>query len=265
MIDYKEICLQTAGIVHETGKFIMKEFDSFDTTRTQVKGLHDLVSYVDTESEKILVENLNRILPESGFITEEGTSTLKGKKYMWVIDPLDGTTNFVHGVRMFSISVALTEDDEPVAGVVYDLCGKETFTAWKGGGTWLNGKRARVSKTKRLSESLIATGFPYSDFSRLDNYMKCFTHFCRVTHGVRRFGSAAIDLAHVACGRFDAFFEYGLNPWDVTAGALLVKEAGGHYCNFSGNERDMSGKEIIASNNYISKEFLENVSKFMRD
>ena len=170
MIDYKEICLQTASAVHETGKFIMKEFGRFDKTRTEIKGLHDLVSYVDTGSEEMLVDSLSSILPESGFIAEEGTSTIKGKKYMWIIDPLDGTTNFVHGVRMFAISVALTENDEPVAGVVYDLCGKETFTAWKDGGTWLNGERARVSKTERLSESLIATGFPYSDFSRLDNY-----------------------------------------------------------------------------------------------
>jgi myo-inositol-1(or 4)-monophosphatase len=265
MIDYKKICLQTVDAVHETGEFIMKEFAGFDISMTEVKGLHDLVSYVDKGSEEMLVERLGKILPESGFIAEEGTSTRKGNRFMWIIDPLDGTTNFVHGVRMFAISVALTENGKPVAGVVYDICGKETFTSWLNGGTWLNGKTVHVSAAEKLSSSLIATGFPYSDFSRLDNYMRCFTHFCRATHGIRRFGSAAVDLAYVACGRFDAFFEYGLNPWDVTAGALLVREAGGHFCNFRGDEKDLSGKEIIASNNRIFREFLENVSKFMLD
>ena len=265
MIDYKNTCNEIINIVHKTGEFILQEFDGFDITRAEIKGLHDLVSYVDKGSEKMLVERLSTLIPEAGFITEEGTSAKKGSRFMWVIDPLDGTTNFIHGVHMFAISVGLLENDEPVAGVVYEVCGGETFSAWKKGGAWLNGKRIRVSKANKLSDSLIATGIPYSDFSRLDNYLSCFTFMCKNTHGIRRFGSAAVDLAYVACGRFEAFYEYGLNPWDVTAGAILVREAGGHFCNFTGDVKDHSGKEIVASNNLIFREFLENVSKFMRE
>jgi len=265
MTDYKDICSGIVSAAHETGEFIAREFNVFDISRTEKKGLHDLVSYVDKGAEEMLVERLGRIVPEAGFITEEGTSAKKGEKYLWVIDPLDGTTNFVHGVQMFAISVGLLENNEPVAGVVYEVCGGNTFTAWKNGGSWLNDKPIHVSGTTSLSESLIATGFPYSDFSRLENYMNCFTHFCRITHGIRRFGSASVDLAWVACGRFEGFFEYGLNPWDVAAGAILVREAGGRFCNFSGDEKDVSGNEIIASNSNVFEEFLENVSKFMID
>ena len=263
MIDYSNICSEIVTAVNETGNFIRRECEVFDIKRTETKGLHDLVSYVDKGSEEILVERLSDILPEAGFITEEGTSAKKCSKDHWVVDPLDGTTNFVHGVPLFAISVGLMEDDDPVAGVVYEVSSRDTFTAWKNGGSWLNNKSIHVSDVSLLSDSLIATGFPYSDFSRLEDYMKCFTWFCKTTHGVRRFGSASVDLAWVACGRFEAFFEYGLNPWDVVAGALLVKEAGGHFCNFSGDRKDFSGKEIIAANSNVFEEFSDIINKFM--
>jgi myo-inositol-1(or 4)-monophosphatase len=263
MVDYKKICEEIEIAVRETAKFILKESDRFDISRTESKGLHDFVSYVDKGSEEILVERLSVILPEAGFITEEGTSTKKGLKYCWVIDPLDGTTNFLHGIHPYSISIALLEDNEPVAGVVSEVSGNENFTSWKNGGAWLNSRQVHVSSASRLSDSLVATGFPYSNFSRLEKYMNCLTHFCKTTHGIRRLGCASIDLAYVACGRFEAFYEYDLHPWDVAAGILLVREAGGCVSDFSGNEKNLTGDEIVAANRLVFPEFLENVSKFM--
>lgn len=264
MTDLKNICLAIEKAAAETGAFIMKESQGFDIRRTESKGLNDFVSYVDKGSEKMLVERLSRLLPEAGFNTEEGTIEKKGIRYCWVIDPLDGTTNFLHGLHPHAISIALTEYDEPVAGVVYEVSGNEIFTAWKEGGAWLNGKPIHVSKAPKLADSLIATGFPYSDFNLLGPYLNCLSHFCQHTHGIRRLGSAAIDLAYVACGRFEAFYEYGLHPWDIAAGIVLVREAGGMVTDFSGNEKKLSGQEIIAGNIQVHPEVLEIVSKFMK-
>jgi|WetSurMetagenome_2_1015567.scaffolds.fasta_scaffold167267_2 myo-inositol-1(or 4)-monophosphatase len=264
MLDLRKVCSEIQMAANEAGAFIRKESIGFDISRTEKKGLHDFVSYVDKGSEKLLVEKLGMILPEAGFMAEEGTSKKVGKKYNWIVDPLDGTTNFLHGLHPYAISIALKEDDEIIAGVVYEVSGNETFTALKNGGAWLNGSAIHVSEATSLSESLIATGFPYSDFSRLDSYMDCFSHFCKTTHGVRRFGSAAIDLAYLACGRFEAFFEYGLHPWDVAAGILLVTEAGGRVSDFSGNNKNLTGEEFLASNGRIFSEILEIVNKFMK-
>lgn len=264
MIDLKNICTEIIKAAHEAADFIVKESRGFDTKKTEVKGLNNFVSYVDKGSEKILVEKLSQVLPEAGFVTEEGTSVKKGIRYCWVIDPLDGTTNFLHGFHPYSISIALKDGDEIVAGVVYEVNGNEVFSAWKGGGAWLNGSRISVSKAPSLADSLIATGFPYSDFGRMEDYLKCFKYFCENTHGVRRLGSAAIDLAYVACGRFEAFYEYGLQPWDIDAGILLVREAGGNVSDFTGNEKNLTGDEFMASNNLIYPEILEVIKKFMK-
>lgn len=257
--------MEIENAARETGAFILKESEGFDINRTESKGLNDFVSYVDKGSEKMLVERLIRLIPDAGFNTEEGTIEKKGIRYCWVIDPLDGTTNFLHNLRPYAISIALMEHDEPVAAVVYEVGGKEMFTAWKDGGAWLNGNSIHVSQAVKLADSLIATGFPYSDFNLLDSYMRCLTHFCKHSHGIRRLGSAATDLAYVACGRFEAFYEYGLHPWDVAAGILLVREAGGRVSNFSGTEKNLKGEEIVAANNYVFPEFLEIVSKFMKN
>lgn len=263
MINLKEICKETEKAALETAQFIIKESQNFDISRTEVKGLNDFVSYVDKGSEKMLVERLSALLPEAGFKTEEGTIKKSGLKYCWVIDPLDGTTNFLHGLPPYAISIALMEHDEVVAGVIYEIRGNEMFTAWKGGGAWLNGKQIHVSKAAKLSDSLIATGFPYSDFSRIDNYMNCFTWFCKNSHGVRRLGSAATDIAYIACGRFEVFYEYGLHPWDIAAGIIILREAGGKISDFSGNEKNLTGDEIVAANYAVYPEVLEIVRKFM--
>lgn len=264
MLDLKKICREIEIAAREAGSFIQSESVGFDINRTEKKGLNNFVSYVDKGSERMLVERLGNILPEAGFLAEEGTSKKVGLKYCWVIDPLDGTTNFLHGLHPYAISIGLKEDDDIIAGVVHEVSGNETFTAWKNGGAWLNGSAIHVSEAATLSDSLIATGFPYSDFGRLDSYMNCFSYFCKNTHGVRRLGSAAIDLAYLACGRFEAFYEYGLHPWDIAAGILLVKEAGGKVSDFSGNDKNLTGEEFLASNHLIYSEILEIVNKFMK-
>ena len=264
MIDLKKIIKEVETITAETAGFISGEAAGFDLSRTESKGLNDFVSYVDKGSEKILVEKLSAILPEAGFKTEEGTSSKTGARYCWVIDPLDGTTNFLHGVKLYAISIGLLEDNEPVAGIVHVVGGNEVFTAWKGGGAWLNGKRIFVSKAEKLSDSLVATGLPYSDFERLDAYMDLLTWLCRNTHGIRRLGSASIDLAYVACGRFEVFYEYGLHPWDIAAGIIILREAGGRISDFSGGERNLNGDEIVAANSNVYPEILGIVSKFMK-
>ena len=215
------------------------------------------------EQKKLLVERLSAILPEAGFVTEEGTSTKTGVKYCWVIDPLDGTTNFLHGFYPYAVSIGLMEYDEVVAGVVHEIGNNETFTAWKDGGAWLNGIPIHVSKVDLLADSLIATGLPYSDFNRLGPYMDSLTYLCKNALGIRRLGSAATDMAYVACGRFEAFYEYGLHQWDIAAGIILVREAGGRVSDFSGNEKNLLGEEIVASSSFVFSEFLENVSKFI--
>jgi len=265
MINYKDICKEIEKAAREAGAFILKESEGFDINLRESKGLNDFVSYVDKGSEKMLVDKLTHLLPEAGFNTEEGTSVKKGLKYCWIIDPLDGTTNFLHGLHPYAISIGLMEYDEVVAGVIYEVNGNETFTTWKNGGAWLNGKAIHVSKAAKLSDSLLATGFPYNDFKCLAQYMNLLNHLVKNTHGIRRLGSAAIDLAYVACGRFEAFYEYGLQPWDIAAGMLLVREAGGKVSDFSGIENNITGEEIVAANSSVYSEVLEIVSKFMKN
>lgn len=249
----------------EAGKFVIKESRTFDTRKTESKGLNDFVSYVDKESEKMLISRLRKILPEAGVLAEEGTFSLEGKKHTFIIDPLDGTTNFLHGLHPYAISIGLREYDEIIAGVVYEASGQEVFSAWKGGGSRLNGRKIHVSDTSHLSGSLVATGFPYDDFTRLEKYMKLLEHLLRDTHGVRRLGSAAIDLAYVACGRFEVFYEYSLNPWDIAAGMLLVTEAGGKVSDFSGSTSGVTGEEIVATNGLVHKEMLSLIAEFKLD
>jgi myo-inositol-1(or 4)-monophosphatase len=265
MIDLKKLCNEIVKAASETGAYILKESEEFDLKKTETKGLNDFVSYVDKGAEKMLVESLSLLLPEAGFIAEEGTSVKQGKKYCWIIDPLDGTTNFLHGLHPYAISIALREYDRIIAGVVYEVSGDEIFIAWKNGGAWLNGLPIHVSNTTRLADSMVATGFPYNNFDRLESYMNCLTHLVQKSQGIRRLGSAAIDLAYVACGRFDAFYEYDLHIWDIAAGLILVREAGGQVGDFSGSEDNITGEEIVAANCSVYSELQEIVCKFMNN
>jgi myo-inositol-1(or 4)-monophosphatase len=262
-MNLKELISGIEDTAIEAGRFITAEAGNFDASKVETKGLHDYVTHVDKGAEALIVSRLAGLIPSAGFIVEENTSTAKGEKYNWIVDPLDGTTNFIHGLHPHAVSIALAEDDEIIAGVIHEAAGSETFTAWKGGGAFLNGDRIRVSEVSSAAVALIATGFPYKDFSRLREYLDILTYMIKNTSGLRRMGCASIDLAYTACGRFDAFFEYSLNPWDVAAGVLLVKEAGGTVTDFSGGENFIYGREIIASNSALSADILKIISNFM--
>ena len=244
------------SLTKEVGDFIRGEALVFDHEHVEYKGLHDMVSYVDKTAELNLVKGLSALLSEAGFITEEKTRTISGEKYNWIIDPLDGTTNFIHGIPTYSISIALQCNNELVLGVVYEINRDECFSAWQNGGAYLNGKRISVSKALRIENTLLATGYPYYDFEKLDAYMSLLKELMQKCHGIRRIGSAAIDLAYVACGRFDGYFEYNLNSYDVAAGIVLVQEAGGQVFDFKGGNECISRREMIATNGFISDELL---------
>jgi len=249
MENYESLCKKVIDISKEVGEFIRNEGKNFDTKNIEYKGKNDLVSYVDRTAEEKLMKAFREILPEAAFIAEETASEkkLSEKKFHWVIDPLDGTTNFLHGLPVFSISIALMENEKVVLGVVYEINREECFYAWKGGGAFCDEVPMQVSQHDSLSESLLATGFPYRDFGKTPNYLEILKDFMQNTHGLRRMGSAAVDLAYVAAGRFEGFFEFNLSPWDVAAGSFLVQEAGGKVTTFSGAEDFIFGKEIIAS------------------
>jgi myo-inositol-1(or 4)-monophosphatase len=253
---------QTQEVAKEVGAFIRKERQHFDVEKVEHKGFNDLVSYVDKEAERQIVEKLSVIFPEAGFITEEGTNSTKGELYNWVIDPLDGTTNFIHGIPVFAVSIGLMEGEQVIMGVVYEINRHECFYAMKGGGAFCNDTPIKVSNAPDLSASLIATGFPYYNFELIDRYLNSMKSLMQKTHGLRRFGSAAVDLCYVASGRTEGFFEYNLNSYDVAAGAVIVQEAGGKVTDFAGGDEYIFGRKIVASNGFIHSEFLSVLNEF---
>ncbi|MFO8234306.1 MAG: inositol monophosphatase family protein [Bacteroidales bacterium] len=258
----EKIAEQIKELSTNTGQYILSEWEKLSKKNVQTKGLNDFVTYVDKTSEKELVEGLSKILPEAGFIVEEETSNAEGAKYNWIVDPLDGTTNYIHGITPFSISIALRRDNEIIFGLVHELGHNEIFYAWEGSPAYLNDKQIHVSETFSIHESIIATGFPYNDFSRLDNYLKSLNHFMRNSHGIRRLGSAATDLAYTACGRFEAFYEYSLKPWDVAAGSFILQQAGGKVSDFQGGNNYLFGQEIVAATSKVFDEFLSTIKQF---
>lgn len=253
----QKLCLDVTALTKEVGLFILEERKTFSQNKIEKKGHNDLVSYVDKTAEERIVSKLKVLLPEAGFYTEESTDNSRGERLNWVIDPLDGTTNFIHGIPCFCISIALLENNELILGVVHELNLDECFYAWKDGGAFMNGKSISVSGINVLSDSLIATGFPYYNYERMIPYMKVFDWCMRNTHGLRRLGSAAADLAYVACGRFEAFYEYGLNAWDVAGGAIIVREAGGRVTDFKGGNDFIFGGELIAANKEVYEEMFK--------
>jgi myo-inositol-1(or 4)-monophosphatase len=229
----------------------------------EAKGHNDFVSHVDRTSERMIVDALRTLLPDAGFITEEGTARMDHRPLKWVIDPLDGTTNFIHGVPFFAVSIGLVDGINPILGVVHELGRMETFTATAGGGAYMNGSPIHVSQSPTVAQSLLGTGFPYTDFGQMERYLDLFRHLMQHSRGLRRPGSAATDLAYVACGRFDGFFEYGLSPWDVAAGACLVREAGGTVTDFAGGDTYINGRQIVAANALTHGELRSTVARFM--
>jgi myo-inositol-1(or 4)-monophosphatase len=260
-IDLNHVCDEVIRITREVGKFISHEQSRLGAQNIEEKGHNDFVTYVDKAAETLLVNELSAIVHDCGFITEEKTVEQESKEYNWVIDPIDGTTNFIHGLPLFSISIALMHNSDIVLGVVYEISHDECFYAIKGNGAFLNGVPIKVSNRKRIADSLIVTGFPYRFADRLDAWMALFVHFIKNTHGVRRLGSAAIDLAYVACGRFESFYEYGLSPWDVAAGGFIVQQAGGTVSDYSGTSDWVFGQELLAGNGLVNQEMLEVINE----
>jgi myo-inositol-1(or 4)-monophosphatase len=246
-MNLEQITSQVSALARQTGEFVRNAAANFSTENIEYKGLNDMVSFVDKETEIRLVDGLKKILPEAGFIAEEGTGELtENQTLAWIIDPVDGTTNYMHGIPVFAISIALMQDKKIVSGVVYEVNRDECFAAWLGGGAYLNEKPIKVSSAKYLKDSLVATGFPYYDFELMENYIQILKELMQKSHGLRRLGAAAVDLAYTACGRFEGFFEYNLKPWDVAAGTLIVQEAGGTVRDFKGGDDFVFGRELIA-------------------
>jgi myo-inositol-1(or 4)-monophosphatase len=260
-IDLEKLCTATEEIARVAGLYLLDQRLQFKASAIEHKGLNDLVSYVDKTTEEMLVKELSLLTPEATFLTEEQTIEFHQNDWYWIIDPLDGTTNFMHGLPIFSISIALMYQQEIRMGVVYEPNAGECFSAIKGKGAKLNGQVIQCSANKTLGKSLVATGFPYTQFDYQQKYLDVLKELMQSTHGLRRLGSAALDLAYTACGRFDAFFEYNLNPWDVAAGILLVQEAGGTCKEFSGGNDVVFGRSVVAGNNALSAELLSVIQK----
>jgi myo-inositol-1(or 4)-monophosphatase len=263
-MDYKALCEVTVEIAREAGHYIFGRINDISMSAVETKGKHNFVTEVDKTAEALIVKKLGNLVEHAGFIAEEGTSKEQGPRFNWVIDPLDGTTNFIHHAPPVAVSIALVDNNVPVVGVVYEIWHKETFYAWKGSNAYLDGKEIKVSETADIKDSLLATGFPYHNYDRMEGFMKTMDYFFNNTHGVRRLGSAATDLAYVACGRYDGFYEYNLSPWDVAAGALIVKQAGGRVSDFSGGDNYLFGREIVAANARVFDGFLYDVARFMK-
>ncbi|GDX48375.1 inositol monophosphatase [Bacteroidota bacterium] len=256
----EEICMKATEVVKTAAGFIRTQYTSFNPDTVRSKSLNSLVSFVDEEAEKLLVKGLQELLPASGFLTEEQTVERSAKKYVWIVDPLDGTTNFIHRIPVFSVSVALYENDKALVGIVMDVMRNECFYAFRYGGAYMNDRRIQVSDKSALSDCLVATGFPYEVFDYSDTYLSIIKRLMPRCRGIRRLGSAAIDLAYTACGRFDAFFEYNLNAWDVAGGAIIVQEAGGMVSDFSLTEEFISNKEILASNTLVHHQMIQQIN-----
>ena len=273
MLNYVEICEEVCLLARQVGAFLVKERRSLTgAVSSESKGLHDYVTRFDKESERRIVERLRQLVPEAGFIAEEGSADATGQeRYTWIVDPIDGTTNFIHGFAPTCISIALMDNQlsqqvqwpSMVLGVVYEIWADECFYACEGReGAFLNSKAIRVSECRLLNDSLIATGFPYKDFSKMQSYMQLLEWTMTHSHGVRRLGSAAADLVYTACGRCDAFYEYGLKPYDVAAGAYIVEKAGGRVGDFRGGANWLYGGEMVAAGQGVFDELVCQLKAF---
>lgn len=231
---------------------LIRDFGEVEQLQVSVKGPGEFVSTADIKAEKVLRTELQKARPGYGFLMEEsGSSAGSDPHHRWIVDPLDGTTNFLHGIPHFAISIALEHDGEIVAGVIYEPLRDEMFWAEKGAGAYVNDRRLRVSARRQLADSVIATGIPFRGRGDHPSYLATLGAVMGATSGVRRLGAAALDLAYVAAGRFDGFWEFGLSPWDIAAGMLLVREAGGYATDFSGGHGLPPSGDVIAANDHL--------------
>ena len=263
MLDLKQLTVEVCRIATEAGHFLKEERKNFRRERVMEKHAHDYVSYVDKESEKRVVAALKALLPEAGFIVEEGSAVYRDEPYCWVADPLDGTTNYIHDNAPYCVSIALRNKSELLLGVVYDPCLDECFYAWKGGGAYLNEQPIQVSSVGRLEDAFVVTELPYNSeqYARTGEYL--IHELYGKVAGIRMNGSAAMAICYVAAGRFDAWLEAFLGKWDFSAAALIVQEAGGQVTDFYGNACFIDGHHVVATNGRLHPFLLQLVEEAM--
>ena len=263
MIDLKLTTQTVCGIASRCGDFLRQERKKFNRSCVQEKKTHDYVSYVDKASEAILIKELSALLPGAGFLTEEGSVDYHNEACFWVVDPLDGTTNYIHDNAPYCISIALRCNGELLLGVVYEVCRDECFSAWKGGGAWLNGESIHVSEIKDESDAFVMVELPYNAENYRDTCLYLINKLYGNVAGIRMNGSAASAICYVAAGRLDVWAEAFISPWDYAAGALIVQEAGGKVTDFYGDEKFFGGHHIIAGNGYLNDVYQKLLSEAM--
>ena len=264
--DLEYLCAEVRQIARKAGAFLRDERQKFDRERVEEKSAHNYVSYVDKESERRLVEQLSTLLPEAGFIAEEGSGSLTDEEYCWVIDPLDGTSNYIHDMAPYSVSIALRDREELLLGVVYEVCRNECFYAWKDGGAYLNGVRISASPVTSIGTAYIHLGLPYDAEKYRTFSTAMLSRFYGHVGGVRIAGSAAMDICGVAAGRTEAYIEPSLHLWDVAAGILILREAGGIVSDFegssllygatAGDSLRVDGYDVVATNSGLHADVL---------
>lgn len=261
----RDVAVQVAW---QAARLIRSHAGRLQESEVQEKGTHDLVTDIDESSQALIIRALHDAFPDHAMLAEEGADEAEAhapaEGYRWIIDPIDGTTNFTRGVPPYAVSIALQHASNIVVGVVLEVAHGELFTAVRGQGTYRNGERVHASRRRTLDRSLVVTGFPYRSFGHIDKYLGVLRHFMQSSRGVRRLGAASVDLAYVACGRFDGFFETGLHAWDVAAGMLLVEEAGGRVTDYRDESNPLFRKQILASNGLVHDAMLDVVAS-MRD
>ena len=255
MLDLKQLTADVCRIATEVGHFLKEERKNFRRERVVEKHAHDYVSYVDKESEVCVVKALTALLPEAGFITEEGSAIYQDEPYCWVIDPLDGTTNYIHDEAPYCVSIALRSCTELLLGVVYEVCRDECFYAWKGGKAFMNGEEIHVSNVEDIKDAFVITELPYNHLQYKQTALHLIDQLYGVVGGIRMNGSAAVAICYVAIGRFDAWMEAFLGKWDYSAAALIVQEAGGKVTDFYGEDHFIEGHHIIATNGNLHPVF----------
>jgi myo-inositol-1(or 4)-monophosphatase len=241
------------------GNIIIRQFDRAQDLPASEKSKNDYVTEVDRQAEAVIIDTLLKAYPKHAILAEE-SGTRGNSEYVWIIDPLDGTTNFMHGFPHFAVSIALQHKGKLQQAVIYDPLRQELFTTSRGDGAYLNDRRIRVSKRKNLDGALLGTGFPFGESANIDRFLETCRTLMPVTAGIRRAGAATLDLAYVACGRLDGFWEFGLKPWDIAAGALLIEEAGGVVCSIDTDKEYLTSGNIVSGNPYIL-EFLKEIVK----
>ena len=255
-MNLKKIALDTANIAKDVGAFIRAARKDVKKEDIEHKEKNSLVSFVDKEAEKRIVARLAELLPEATFITEESTVQNQVSELEWIVDPLDGTTNYLHNLPIYAVSIALRHQGDIVVGVIYMPETDEVYYAWQDGGAWLNGQQIHTSSNTDFKEALIGLGKPYK-YESLNMHQMVLVRLLKETRGIRRMGAAAVDLAYTASGRLDAYFEYNLHIWDIAAGILLVKEAGGNVSGFMGSDGYKKGNQVVAGSPHVHSKLLD--------